>query len=64
MLYLTNNCSYRLGFGWGGNTCGAGFYMHALVTTALFMIAIKLSYFVLFCKLRINFRQSKSSCYS
>ncbi|HCD7134782.1 TPA: MgtC/SapB family protein [Escherichia coli] len=38
-----------------GITCGAGFYMHALVTTALFMIAIKLSYFVLFLQAKNQF---------
>ena len=38
-----------------GITCGAGFYMHALITTALFMIAIKLSYFVLFLQAKNQF---------
>uniref|UniRef100_UPI0005CAD667 MgtC/SapB family protein n=2 Tax=Enterobacteriaceae TaxID=543 RepID=UPI0005CAD667 len=31
-----------------GITSGAGFYMHALLATGLFLLAIKLSYFVIF----------------
>lgn len=31
-----------------GITCGAGFYLHAVLATGLFFLAIKLSYFVIF----------------
>ena len=31
-----------------GITCGAGFYLHAVLATVLFLLAIKLSHFVIF----------------
>lgn len=35
-----------------GITCGAGFYLHAVLATGLFLLAIKLSYFVIFLQTR------------
>ena len=35
-----------------GITCGAGFYLHAILATGLFLLAIKLSYFVIFLQTR------------
>ncbi|WP_268064410.1 MgtC/SapB family protein, partial [Citrobacter sp. R1] len=38
-----------------GITCGAGFYFHAFFATALFLLAIKLSPFIIFLQTRNQF---------
>ncbi|KAA0538267.1 MgtC/SapB family protein [Citrobacter sp. Cpo142] len=38
-----------------GITCGAGFYFHAVFATALFLLAIKLSPFIIFLQTRNQF---------